>query len=188
MTQLLEQTYDKLRDAGFSHGEALMQLQAMMDRFNDERRIFVERVDGQLNETHRVRSSQLITFATLLITVTGLFISQQDIYKHLTQMQKAYLLYACIILMASIFVGMWGYFRDIRFFRRWLRHIQKSVPRIEADIASGKIKTVNGVYKAGAKVYAELPQTTGDLLAFLQLAFVAVGAMALVFLLLSVIP
>ena len=186
MPQPLKKTYDSLRDAGLSNGEALMQLQAMTDRFDDQRRAFVERIDGQLNETHRARASQLITLATLLITVTGLFISQQDIYKALSQGQKALIIASFIALLLSIFAGVWGYFRDVRFFRGWQKEIRKSAAQINAGIASGSIATINNIYAAEAEVLGKLPMTTGDWLAAVQFVLVGIGAAGFVGLLLSV--
>lgn len=183
---LLPESIEGLVGLGLSKKEAILQAQAAMDGFNDRNNALLERIDAQSNETGRSAITQQVTLATLLITVTGIFISQQDIYKNLSSDHKKLLLAVFSFLLISIVVGIVNYFKDLIFYQTWRRGIESANKTIEAGVIGGGLSSITKVYNKHAAILSKLPKSSGRTFLVAQFILLAFGMLGFIALLISV--
>ena len=184
MNNHFPQTRAELKRLGYSEAQIHAEIQNRIDRYMDTSNQNIDRLNNQYNENERARATQLITLATLLITITGLFISQADIFGQLNGRHKLLILLVFIALLASIFYGVRGYFENADFFLRWRRILDKSSREIAADMQSGALARVDDMYTKEKEMLTKHSDITRDL-AVPQLAAVLAGGGLFVLLLVA---
>ena len=183
----LKRTIESLEKVGFSKGEAVLQVQAMVNRYTDNHAVMVNKIDGQSNETDRARASQLITLSTLLVTITGVFVAQQDIFKSMSLEQRFLALSVLMLLFLSIGAGVIGYFRDMRFFRKWQDALVGAGRAVDQGVADGSIQDIQTMHSIEAAVLSKLPNSAGESIAWVQFTLAIFGAAGFMMLLFSVL-
>lgn len=100
-------------------------LQRRYDKFLDSNESQVVQLDIEANEASRQWTGQLITLATLLISISGLLLGQKDILNSLTTLQKWCLLLGVVSLIASVVSGVQSLRVTQRFFTNWASTLAK---------------------------------------------------------------
>lgn len=135
--------------------------------FWEESHQAVIRLDAEANNTGRDLSARLITFSTLMITLTAFFLGQEDI--ELNSWQKGLLTAGLTVLLISMGFGIAEYFMVINFFKKSaLKHIEViDTAPIGSSLAE--------LHKHRAKKLKELPRESSKWMIYGQVSTIFLG-------------
>lgn len=183
ITRLFGESVRLLEMKGYSRIEAESVVQQKLDSDHDRDFTEVRRIDDLVNKVEERRISQLITFATLLITVLGVLIAQDEVRSTFTWQQKGLALSAFFLLFCSILEGIRQSADNIDFWKKTQKMLIEGRQRVEKLIQQGKIVTFEQKTKEEFKLRAELPDSSDDGAATLQVWLLTLGSSAVMLLL-----
>ena len=169
MPKSFEKTVNRLVTSGFTKIEAEIQVHTRVDQYLDNNAAGLQSAAQQSNENGRVRTAQLITLAILLITVTGIFIAQQDIYKMLTWRHQWLILLIVAMSLASITIGVVEYFKNEKLFNDWHNGHLRVHEVVVKGVNDGAFETIDDMHAAGRAITGRLKPSTGMTIPILQL-------------------
>ena len=120
------------------------------------------------------------------MTVTSLFISQQDIFNALSLNQKSLILAIFAFLFISVAFGVVEYVLNGRFFRRWSIEATEALKSVNRKRLEGKYGTVGAMQVDYQGSIDKIPNKTTNIFLALQLVAISVGGVSFVVLLASV--
>jgi len=139
----------------------------------------VIRLDAEANETRRNLSAQLITFSTLMVTLTAFFLGQKDI--ELNAYQKGFLTAGLVILLFSIGFGIAEYFIVDRFFKK------SALKYIEMLNSAPKNPSLVALHKHRSEKLKGLPIESSNLMMYGQVGSICLGVILYLVLILTIL-
>jgi hypothetical protein len=185
-TKLFENTVSILVKNGYDITEAERLVQERRDGDRAADLVEARRVDDILNDLSDKRSTQLITLATVLLTVVGLFIAQNDIFSALNDRQKWTILIAFILIFASISSGVIQSMHDEKFWKKWQNAWHRRRHEIESLIQNNKIVSFEEKAEKEKAYMENLEPESSSNFSNAQILFLLLGFLCFILILASI--
>ena len=144
----------------------------------------VERQDSWTNRAYIQIISHFALLATLVMTISGIFISQTT--QKLSLGQSWLILIVICFEIISLSFGAWDYIQTILFHKKWAKTYQSIAREADRKVESGTIQFVSELRKIEEKYIEkskDKPKETTDIkITYAMVAFCLFGSLLLVFL------
>lgn len=149
--------------------------------FFNESRQDVIRLDNEVNETSRALSAQLITLATLMVTLTAFFVGQSQVVHELNNYQKGFLVAGLATLIFSIALGVAEYFVAISFYKR------SAQAHVDVVRETPVKENISELHRLRSEKLRKVPAETTPVFLYAQISSIALGVILYFLLVLTII-